>query len=333
VVKDNNGCIRQTKAVIIEAPVFNVSDVVSNVQCYAGNTGSVYFTVSGGQPPYQYQWSNGATAGGLFNLAAGDYDATVTDAYGCEKIFHIPINQPDSLAVSLNIASATCSNVNDGSVKVLISGGLPPYTLQWSNGSDSLTRNNLLPGNYPFTVTDANGCVLNSVATVTSPPAIQVNAIVIPDYSGNGEGAIYLNVTGGTAPYTYTWLNGSSSDTLTNLPVGNYLVQVTDANGCRTSKSFLVTTSSYIDDESLIGLNIFPNPAQHSINIELQLPFTTDVNVKVFNVLGEMTMQKNFPLIKSATLTLDAGALPSGNYFLLIEGEKFRKPARCSVSR
>jgi phosphodiesterase/alkaline phosphatase D-like protein len=333
VVKDNNGCIKQTKVEIIEAPVFNVFPSTTDVKCNGENTGSAYFNLSGGQFPYQYDWSNGATTGGLFNLAAGNYDATVSDAFGCEKTFSIVLNEPDSLSASLVVASASCSNKYDGSIKILITGGVSPYALQWNNGSDSLTRNNLLPGNYAYTITDANNCNYTNVATVTSPPAIQVNATVVPDFSGNGDGAIYLNVTGGTAPYSYTWISGSVNDTLTNLSAGNYLVQVTDANGCRTSKSFVVTNATYVEDENLIGLNIFPNPAQHIIHIELQLPFTSDVNVKVFNVLGEVVMLKEFPLIKNTIISLETGALPSGNYFLLIEGDKFKKAGRIVVSK
>jgi phosphodiesterase/alkaline phosphatase D-like protein len=333
VVKDNNGCIKQTKIEIAEAPVFNVNPSSTDVICNGENTGSAFFNVSGGQFPYQYTWSNGATTGGLFNLSAGNYDATVSDAFGCEKIFSIAINQPDSVSTSVTVSSATCSNSADGSVKILISGGVAPYALQWNNGSDSLTRNNLLPGNYPYTITDANNCNYNAVATVSGPPAIQVNATVVPDFSGNGEGAIYLNVTGGTAPYTYTWLTGSTNDTLTNLPAGSYLVQVTDANGCRTSKSFVVTNATYVEDENLIGLNIFPNPAQQHLNIELQLPFAADITLKIFNVLGEEVVLKKYPQVKNNTLSIDIRHLASGNYFLQIESEKFRKTGKFSVRR
>jgi len=333
VVKDNSGCIKQTKIEITEAPVFNVSSSLTDVKCNGANTGSAFFNVSGGQFPYEYEWSNGATTGGLFNLSAGTYDATVSDAYGCEKTFSIAITEPDSITAGTTVSDATCSNSNDGSVKVLITGGVAPYSLLWSNGSDSLTRNNLASGNYPFTVTDSNGCVLNSAAVVSSPATIQVNATVVPDFSGNGDGAIYLNVTGGTSPYTYTWITGSVNDTLTNLPAGSYLVQVTDANGCRTSKSFAVTNATYVKDESLIGLNIFPNPAQQHVNIELQLPFTSDITLKVINVLGEEVINKKYPQVKKNTLSIDIHHLASGNYFLMIESERFRKSGKFSVRR
>jgi phosphodiesterase/alkaline phosphatase D-like protein len=333
VVKDNNGCIKQTKIEIAEAPVFNVSPSSSDVACNGENTGSAFFNVSGGQFPYQYEWSNGATSGGLFNLSAGNYYATVSDAYGCKKTFSINISEPDSLSTGLVASSASCSNSSDGSVKVLITGGVAPYAISWNNSTDSTSRDNLSPGNYSFTVTDANNCLINGVATIPAPTAIQVTGTVVPDFSGNGEGAIYLNAFGGTAPYSYIWFNGSSNDSLENLSAGNYLVQIIDANGCRTSKSFVVTHATYVEDENLIGLNIFPNPAQQHLNIELQLPFAAGITLKILNVLGEEVIIKKYQQIKKNTLSIDIHQLSSGNYFLQIESEKFRKAGKFSVRR
>jgi phosphodiesterase/alkaline phosphatase D-like protein len=333
VVKDSRGCIRQTKITLNEAPPFNVTEVVSDANCYGSNDGSAFFYVSGGQPPYRYYWSTGATTGGIFNMPAGNYAATVSDAYGCEKLVPIAIHQPDSLQISLNIASAACSYSNDGSVKVLVTGGAPPYNILWSNGSNSFDRNDLTPGNYSFTITDANGCTKSSIATVTGPLPLNVNATIIPDYSGNGEGAIYLTVSGGTPPYTSTWINGFIGDSLINLRAGNYLVQVADANGCRVSRSFAVGAPLYIDDQNQIALHLFPNPAHNTLSVEWSLPVTDNVMLSVYNILGKAFIHEYFQSVKKHHFVLDVSLLPAGSYVLLIEGERFKKFTRFVISR
>jgi phosphodiesterase/alkaline phosphatase D-like protein len=332
-VKDNNGCIKTMRIEIAEAPVFNVTSSSVDVKCNGGNTGSIFFNVSGGQFPYQYEWGNGATSGALFNLSAGNYEATVNDNYGCEKNFNIVISEPDSLSFASTISDASCSNSNDGSVKILIDGGVAPYKIQWANGIGSLSLNNLSAGNYPFTITDDNSCVLNGTVNVSSPPSIQVNATIINDISSNAEGAIYLNVSGGTAPYTYTWINGSVNDSLENLIAGNYLVQITDANGCKSSKSFTVTQSLAVNEGSSMRLNVFPNPAQQFLNVEVSLFYSADISIRIYNFLGQVVLKSSFNNIKKNTLVFDVGHLSSGNYLLLVDENGKTKSKKFLISK
>jgi phosphodiesterase/alkaline phosphatase D-like protein len=333
VVKDNNGCIKQTIVTINEPPVFNTSYTSVNATCNGAQNGRVFLLASGGQQPYSYSWSNNATVSNLQNLAAGNYTITIRDASGCERNYSVDINEPSAIQASLVVSDATCSNSNNGSLKIVISGGNAPYNLTWSNGSSATTRDSLLPGNYNYTVVDSNNCIYNGVATVGSPAPVQVNATVVPDISANGEGAIYAVATGGTPPYNYTWLNGSTNDSLENLSAGSYLVQVIDANGCRTSRAFVVNGATWIEDDEIVNISVYPNPAQEYINVSLALPFTAAVHVQVVNTLGQEMYSANYTAIKTATIPIETKLFATGNYFVKVESEFFSKRIRFVVAK
>lgn len=333
VVKDNSGCIKQTSLTINEPPVFNTSYASVDVTCNGAANGRIFFLTSGGQAPYSFTWSNGLTTNNSQTLSAGNYEITVSDATGCENVYSIDINEPDAISPSFVVSNATCSNGNDGSVKVLIQGGVAPYNFTWSNGSSDLTRNNMAPGNYTYTIVDSANCVFSGTVNVGSPAPIQISANITPDFSGNNEGAIYLSVSGGTPPYTYTWINGATTDTLENLSTGSYLVQVTDFYGCRTSRSFVVSGPTWIEDAASLDIVLYPNPAQQFVNVEMNLPFTTDIVLSVFNALGQEVLNQNHIAVKSETLQLNIGKLATGNYIAKIESPVFSKRIRFVVAQ
>ncbi len=332
-VKDNNGCIKQTIIEISEPPIFNTSFVSADAKCNGEANGRIFLLASGGQQPYSFTWSNGLSASSSQSLTAGMYDITISDANGCEKNYSVDINEPSPIEATFVVSEATCSNSSNGSVKVLLQGGIPPYVFTWNNGNTSLTRDSLAPGNYAYTVTDSAGCVVTGSVAVGSPAPIQVLADVIPDFSGNGEGAIYLNVSGGTPPYNYTWINGSTEDSLENLSTGNYLVQVTDFYGCRTSRSFVVSGPTWIDDAAFLDIRLYPNPVKEFINIEMNLPFTTDILVTITNTLGQDVLVNKFASVKKQALSLDVSKLATGNYIANIESQNFSKRIRFIVAQ
>ncbi|MBS1513154.1 MAG: T9SS type A sorting domain-containing protein [Bacteroidetes bacterium] len=162
-------------------------------------------------------------------------------------MFFIPaiLSAQCSFTVSTTVTNVTCYNGTNGSIIVNVSGGTAPYQYQLSEagagawqGSNSFTA--LTASTYPVSVKDATGCITTIYRTVTQPAALTATYVASDaTCSGSANGSIAITTSGGTAPYTYSWTkNGaaySTSQNLTNLGPGNYLLTVTDANACSTS--------------------------------------------------------------------------------------------------
>jgi len=247
-VTDANGCTSTQSRVITEpaAALSTTANVSQNVSCFGGNNGSVNLSVAGGTTPYTYNWSNGSATEDLSGLPAGTYTVTVTDANECLANRTITVTQPAAaLQATASLSQAvSCNSGNDGQISINVSGGTFPYTYAWSNGAVSAAINGLSAGTYSVTVTDANGCLANSSATVTQPSAALSATTAVTSniscFSGN-NGSVNLTVAGGTAPYTFMWNTGATSEDLTGLPAGSYSVNITDANGCTTNASATIT--------------------------------------------------------------------------------------------
>ncbi|MBN2683200.1 MAG: gliding motility-associated C-terminal domain-containing protein [Bacteroidales bacterium] len=243
-VTDLNGCIT-TDSIELTQPDLLVADImVTPVSCFGETDGAADLTISGGTPPYANVWSNGPTTEDISNLAGGFYTVTVTDFLGCVTIETIFIIQPDApLSATLVQTPVNCFGGNDGSIDLTAEGGTSPYTYQWSSGSHTEDISNLVSGTYSVTVTDAHDCTFSSSITVTQPDAplaINFNLTHVLCYEGN-DGAIDLQVSGGTVPYHYIWSNGHLIEDIANLTVGTYTVTVVDENGCTLSSSATIT--------------------------------------------------------------------------------------------
>ncbi|QQS27663.1 MAG: gliding motility-associated C-terminal domain-containing protein [Sphingobacteriales bacterium] len=247
-VTDSNGCISTIAATVSDSLAPGLSVAITNATCANAN-GAIDLSVSGGFAPYTYNWSNGMTGEDLTNLLAGDYAVTVTDANGCTSTITATVG--DSLAPGLSVAitDATCANAN-GAIDLTVSGGLAPYTYSWSNGITDEDLANLIAGDYAVTVTDANGCTSTMTATVGDSLAPGLSLVITDATCANANGAIDLTISGGLAPYTYSWSNGMTDEDLTDLHSGDYDVTVTDANGCTS------TITATVGDSLAPGLNI-----------------------------------------------------------------------------
>jgi hypothetical protein len=140
------------------------------------------------------------------------------------------------------VTDALCREGSTGAIDLTPTGGTPPYTYAWSNDATSEDVTGLAAGSYSVTVTDAHGCTASASFTVAQPAAALDASGVVSDVPCHGAatGAIDLTVTGGTAPYTYSWSNGATTEDVGDLVVGAYGVTVTDAHACTTSASFTV---------------------------------------------------------------------------------------------
>ncbi|MFM9026789.1 MAG: gliding motility-associated C-terminal domain-containing protein, partial [Bacteroidota bacterium] len=245
-------------------PITAFVSVSADASCNGNADGQASATVFGGTPGYSYSWSNGDTTNTLQLASAGTYYLTVTDANNCIYQDSIEISQPDVLSASA-VASVfpsgdniSCNGASDGSIDLTVAGGTLPFTFVWSNNEQTEDISNLPPGTYTVDITDINGCSTQAVATLTEPTPLTVDTIFSPEYFGgwnvscNGgtNGAVNIDVSGGSPGYTYYWSNGDTTQDISNVSVFIYYVTVTDVNGCIAQDSLL------IDEPTLLDANV-----------------------------------------------------------------------------
>jgi len=221
--------------------------VTVNVQqhqlCTLAPDGQASVTPFGGTPPYSYLWSTGAVTPLITGLANGTYTVTVTDANGCTTAASaVVILQPEGLWVVDSTVNVTCFGFNNGFIHIGVMTGTPPYTFQWNHGPTAQDLFNVAPGTYSVVVTDANGCTNLHTVTVTQPPQLVLGMTMTNALCGL-PGSATVTPAGGTPPYAILWSTGSTNPTI-SAPVGNYLVTVTDANGCTATKTLTIGGSN-----------------------------------------------------------------------------------------
>jgi gliding motility-associated-like protein len=267
-VKDLNGCI------LIPVPVFTLTeppelaitlissvstDGFYNINCFGG-TGFIDITVTGGSAGnYNYVWTtingSGIVTGqeDQYALTAGSYRIVVTDANNCTVTADITLTEPSEISAVLTPKNITCQSAtfDDGSIDLMVMGGVLPYSFSWSNGAVSEDISGLAEGYYRVTITDLNGCqVIDSVRISLPPPLIYSK--VVSDFngyniscSGLSNGSIQIFPTSGLAPYTYNWQmpDGTVRTTkdLSDLKSGRYILFMTDSNFCTARDTFDLT--------------------------------------------------------------------------------------------
>ena len=243
-VVDVFGCAGADSVTLSQPNPLTVALTDTDAACFGTATGSVQSIVTGGTTPYAYLWSNGAITANINALAAGTYNVTVTDAHGCvaSAAAADTVTEPNLLTATATSTPVSCFGGFDGTASVTPTGGTAPYTYHWSNNASTLNITGLFAGTYRVTITDAHGCTYNTLTTVQQPGPLTLGANTTPVSCYNGSnGAIDLIVTGGTAPYTYTWSTGDTTQDLAGgLIAGTYNVTVVDAHRCNATVAILV---------------------------------------------------------------------------------------------
>ncbi|RMG88954.1 MAG: hypothetical protein D6706_22255, partial [Chloroflexi bacterium] len=253
---DTSGCSASTSVTINEPPAIVINATVVDAGCLGTCDGEIILVVSGGVPPYSYQWSNGDTSQSTDNLCPGTYVVTVEDAVGCLQTSSFTVGGGTPINITLNVTDVSCFGGNDGVVDLNGSGGTPPYHFQWSNGATTPDLFGVSAGTYCITVRDENQCSVSACATVNQPDSLSA-VFGVDDVScrGGSDGYIDLTVFGGNPPFSYQWSNGATTEDLANVPAGTYTVTVVDANNCTKSFHVVVTEPTTTINQDIIPYN------------------------------------------------------------------------------
>src|SRR6056297_61416 len=268
-IEDEAGCIHSPMPVPLgefpERDSLELDTIITvNPSCNSFSDGSVEVRLLGGEMPYIYSWNDGQVdtinGPGIRNdLADGSYTVTVNDINDCGTLeLSFELEEPDPLNVQFdNIMDASCFNTCDGSAQATGSGGPTDpsgYTFTWNSGfstsgNPSSVANDLCP-DEAFVILSSDICTDTFSVNIPAPDAItnQVVDSVPPSCFGDANGSLEVAASGGNGGFTYQWQGGPQNTRYSNLEVGTYIVEITDALNCT-----LIDTISLNEPDSLIA--------------------------------------------------------------------------------
>ncbi len=305
IVTDANGCTMTDTAIVQGPTAIALVTTSQPSNCGQGN-GNASVTATGGSPGYTYLWAptggNAATATGLIG---GVYTVTVTDNNGCSSTSTVTVIATPGVAASIPASTdALCFNACDGTANALPTGGTAPYTYLWSNAANTQNVTGLCSGTYTVTITDANGCTSSSTVTINQPAALSVTASSAVSICTGGNTNLTTLSNGGTLPYSFLWSNAATTPTTIVTPTATttYIVTITDANGCTSSSSTIVTVNalpivvfSAGPDSGCVPLcvtftNTTPNAASCSWNFGNNSTSTNCNDQSCYNIAGQYSV-------------------------------------------
>ena len=216
----------------------------------------------------------------------------------------------DSPVITSTASDVSCYGSCDGTAAVGISGGTAPFNVSWSNGISGVNAlAELCAGTYYVTVTDTNGCSVSDSVQIGEPDPITgaLNAFD-PTNASSCNGYIEIsNLVGGTAPFTYLWSNGATTQDIYNLCYGSYTVVITDANGCTASGTmtlggigsnlptysgaFALEYNENPEVHDLTSMHVYPNPVSETATVSLLTKRTGHYSVSVQSMTGATVKQ------------------------------------------
>ena len=314
-ITDANGCV-QGDTFFINNPFCNlmVNVQTTDVSCFGESDGEAIVDVSGGTPPFSFNYSSDISGG----LSAGSYSVTILDAINCGLIEDFEINEPAEIKVD-PIITTTCT----GRVAQLnVSGGVPPYEFLWKGGSTDSTNNIL--DTLEVDIIDANGCMVEVFEALTT---FQFLNVALDSISLN-DATIFVTPSGGTPPFAYNWedSNGnniSTSEDLTDVTDGIYFLEVEDANGCLVSIEVEVSgISSTANLQSFDSVGkVFPNPTANLLTVEINSNASAEVGVSIFDSSNRLVLKEAPAVLNNNQKVLSIGHLAKGLYFMKIQIE------------
>jgi hypothetical protein len=249
-VTDANNCVANAQVDIAAPETFNlVTSFIKQVSCNGGRDGSIALRPEGGTQPYRFEWEHGPTSENLVDLAADTYRLKVTDARGCVINRSYTITAPDAISIALaRVISARCANSADGGAEVVVTGGVAPYSYEWSATETDRILTNSPRGTRTVMVRDAEGCIKTLSVDIPAPAPITITQTSRQSVrcAGGSNGSIAVTASGGSGLIRFDWFNGSTTAigtgvTATSLSAGTYRVVATDEANCSTEATFTIT--------------------------------------------------------------------------------------------
>jgi len=307
--------------------------VLARPDCFAPAGGQVELFLSGGTPPYTYEWSNGQSERLNDSLIAGPFGATVTDANGCRfESQEQVLSSANAYEITVyEIKPISCAESNDGQLLAQVQGATAPLSYQWNRGDTTRQLDQVSQGWYQLSVTDSAGCeVISDSIFVEAPSPIRLEDTSLKPQrcKGADDGEIVIQVDGGTSPYTYNW-RLPKGEFYTNKNIysaapGAYYLTITDSKGCAFSPDSIFLDSALVARPVEVVLDSSSCPISPDGGIDLLLEdVIPPLSVRWSDgVMGDLNRSDMVPGLYLLTLINGLGCKQNIGPFEILAGQK-----------
>ncbi len=320
-IEDNNGC-QYTSSVYLSQPTqINYLSVLSdyngfNISCNGLLDGDILLSANGGASGFTYSidGSNFQTSGAFNGLSAGAYTVVYKDTNGCTATEQVTLIEPGIFTIPLTVSNnILCPQDCTGAISINPSNSVGQVLYSLDSGIQQTTPyfsglcGDITQGSYNLNAIDENSCVANTIFSINEPPAFVYTTSSTDESCFPPNGQAQIDVTaGGTGGLSYSWNTNPQQSTFVanNLSSGNYLVTVTDGNGCSFSESVSVGFSpAFSLNFTTVSPCLGPNSGSATV-------FSS-------GAIGNLSYQwsdNNGPIATGLTATLNN--VPTGTYFV-----------------
>ena len=347
-VTDDRACQDSISISIPDPAVLFAEISKEDAICFNGNSGRASIEVTGGTPPYQYNWSNGDTTQTASQLSRGMYEVTVRDSRGCMIMLDTEIHSPPALTISTSQTDIICFGGSDGQASVNASGGLGPYLFSWSNGQTGREISNLTAGIYEVRLQDGNGCELDTLIEILQPTAaIIADFIAEPDLSqalvGDQADIQFVNLSQGAEQYLWIFGTAGAASNKANPRFlyeepGTYTIRLiaSDPNGnCADTTTQILTL---LPPGKLFTANAFsPNGDGFNDVYYVKGEGLVELDFRIYNRFGRLVRHIT-NLSDGWDGTVDGEPVPEGVYTYVIQatlenGDRVKRAGTISLMR
>ena len=343
-VTDGNGCQTTDSVRINLPPPLSFSHTLSdynglNISCFGLSNGSIEIELTSGEAPFVYYWTKPdgsvSTDQNLYNLKAGHYTLLITDKNNCTATGVFDLTEPGRLGMDITLSESqtgehniSCASGNGGSIDINPVNSVGNVIYLWSDGVTGNSRTGLTAGNYQVILIDQNNCQTDSLIVLTQPDSIKIRFDVRQAFCPDSpDGIINTTITGGVPGpgYNFTWSDNSTTQNLTNILSGTYIITVRDANNCVVKDSVVMEP---LNETCLVIPNAF-TPNGDNINDVWNIDMIhlyPQIEVKIFDRWGTMLWRSEKGYPQPWDGRTKGALLPIDSYYYIIDLHNGTKP-------
>ena len=323
-VNDINGNTAEGAAlIIITDAIAPAADCPETFEVDCDGTVTYDFAASDNCSDIAITFEPGTESGSVFPEGTTEVVITAGDSSGNTAECEFTITVPELLQAAAEGLPVSCFGGNDGDIVFTAFGGMPPYTFVINGGFPG----ELSAGIYEVEIQDAAGCSITTEAEVTQPDEIIISVTQVIDEENNAaNGAIVVEISGGTGDYDYLWTGPdgfvSVEEDIVNLIAGEYTLTVTDANGCEVvSEPITVDEMTAVTEPDWANeLRIYPNPVQSVLFVKLESTVNRPLSLQIINAQGQLTQDIDNQYYTNI-LRVDMRNTPAGLYWIKLQIE------------